>query len=98
MTTDGNSAPFATEIDNMMNASEEKMIAVGKRTITMELSAITALSERIDHTFSHACQLMLNCTGRIIVTGIVNLKDWLLTFHGWLLRVCVEICSLPCFL
>ena len=54
----------------MMPTSEKTLIDVGKRTIAMELSAITALSERIDHKFSSACQLILNCTGRMIVTGM----------------------------
>jgi arabinose-5-phosphate isomerase len=54
----------------MVSTSEKALIDVGKRTIAMELSAIAALSERIDHKFSSACQLILNCTGRIIVTGM----------------------------
>ena len=54
----------------MKPSSEKALIDVGKRTINIELAAIKALSERVDQTFSHACQLILNCTGRIIVTGM----------------------------
>jgi len=50
--------------------SDNALLDIGKRTIAMELSAITALSERIDHTFSRACQLILHCVGRLIVTGM----------------------------
>lgn len=45
-------------------------IAVGKRTITMEIDAVEQLSSRIDESFLHACELIRNCTGRTIVTGM----------------------------
>lgn len=44
--------------------------ASAKRTITMERDAVAALLERIDADFDHACQLMLQCDGRIVVTGM----------------------------
>lgn len=42
----------------------------GLRTIRIESAAITALSQRLDDTFTQACELILNCSGRIIVTGM----------------------------
>ena len=45
-------------------------IAVGKRTLKMELDAVAALSSRIDDTFHHACELIHRCSGRVIVTGM----------------------------
>lgn len=42
----------------------------GLRTIDIEAEAVTALRERVGVAFTHACQLMLNCNGRIIVTGM----------------------------
>lgn len=40
------------------------------RTLEIEIDAVTALKARIDGTFSKACQLMLDCTGRVVVTGM----------------------------
>ncbi|HSC66328.1 MAG TPA: KpsF/GutQ family sugar-phosphate isomerase [Cellvibrio sp.] len=40
------------------------------RTIRLEAEAVTALSGRIDGQFSAACELILNCAGRVIVTGM----------------------------
>lgn len=45
-------------------------INTAKRTIKIELDAITALSERIDSHFEKACELLLACHGRIIVIGM----------------------------
>lgn len=40
------------------------------RTITMELEAIEALKARINDDFVRACELILKCKGRTIVTGM----------------------------
>lgn len=40
------------------------------RTIELELSAVTSLAERIDDHFLNACDLILNCQGRVIVMGM----------------------------
>lgn len=42
----------------------------GTRTIDMEMRAISALTERIDAEFVKACEIILNCKGRTIVTGM----------------------------
>ena len=41
-----------------------------KRTIDMECAAVHALHERIDDKFSHACQILLSCKGKVVVTGM----------------------------
>ncbi len=41
-----------------------------KRTIDMEAQAVAALGERIGEDFDAACQLLLECKGRVIVTGM----------------------------
>ncbi len=43
---------------------------IGKEVIRSEIKAIEALVSRINEYFSKACELMLNCTGRIIVLGM----------------------------
>jgi len=48
----------------------QSLINSALRTIRIEHQAIGALTERIDDTFASACQLMLACDGRIVVTGM----------------------------
>lgn len=43
---------------------------LGRQVIATELAEITALQSRIDESFSQACELLLNCKGRIVVTGM----------------------------
>ena len=45
-------------------------IRAGKRTIDLERTAISELHDSLGSAFQNACELMLNCTGRIIVTGM----------------------------
>lgn len=45
-------------------------IAIGKRTVQMELEAIADLSARIDQTFHDACELIKQCKGKVVVTGM----------------------------
>ncbi|WP_438952258.1 KpsF/GutQ family sugar-phosphate isomerase [Porticoccus sp.] len=41
-----------------------------RRTIRLEAEAVTLLEGRIDAAFDRACQLIMQCTGRVIVTGM----------------------------
>lgn len=45
-------------------------ISVGKRTIRMEAEAVIHLENRLDSSFQQACELLLACNGRVIVTGM----------------------------
>ncbi len=46
------------------------LIKSARRTIEIEYRAIGELLPRIDSTFIQACEIMLGCEGRIIVTGM----------------------------
>src|SRR5690606_21951461 len=46
------------------------VLASAQRTFRIEIDALTALQNRLDHSFVEAVQLLLNCEGRIVVTGI----------------------------
>ncbi len=46
------------------------IIESGKRVIRIEKEAIAAVEERIGENFSKAVQLILDCPGRVIVTGM----------------------------
>lgn len=48
----------------------KKLQALGLAVIHNEASAIQALSDRINGDFAHACGIILNCEGRIVVTGM----------------------------
>lgn len=50
--------------------SDDQLTASGLRTVRIEHDAIGALKARIDADFAHACRLLLNCEGRIVITGM----------------------------
>jgi arabinose-5-phosphate isomerase len=45
-------------------------IQSGRRTIEMETEAVSQLSSRIGDSFVSACETILKCSGRVIVTGM----------------------------
>jgi arabinose-5-phosphate isomerase len=51
-----------------MNA--DKMIALARSVIESEAQAVSGLQALLDSNFSAACRLMLECRGRVIVTGM----------------------------
>ena len=55
--------------DNMNNKFEGYK-AMGLRTIKMELEAVEAMLGRIDDSFEKACDLIMQCKGRVVVTGM----------------------------
>ncbi len=42
----------------------------GQRVLEIELNAIEGLKKHLDQNFVAACQLMLDCTGKVVVTGM----------------------------
>lgn len=50
--------------------SREEFIVSAQRTIALEQEAIAVLGACLDQRFAEACQLLLNCEGRIIVMGM----------------------------
>lgn len=45
-------------------------ISNAQRTFDIEIKALQALSNTLDDHFVTACELVLNCTGRVVVTGM----------------------------
>jgi len=43
---------------------------LGREVVATELAEISALQSRIDDNFTGACELLLSCQGRIVVTGM----------------------------
>lgn len=48
----------------------QTFISAGIRTVEMERDAVSALTARIGDEFARACEIILNCKGRTIVTGM----------------------------
>ena len=55
-----------------MTEKEEKFdfISIGKKVLDIESIAIAKLKDQLDYNFDIACQLCLDCSGKIIVIGI----------------------------
>lgn len=49
---------------------EKEIICLAKAVLETEAQAVAALSSRLDARFARAVQLVLDCRGRIVVTGI----------------------------
>ena len=60
------------KLSRMESAMTEHSIfmASARRTIDIEYRAVGELSQRIGPSFAMACERLLDCTGRIIVTGM----------------------------
>ena len=50
--------------------SNQQFISSGQRTVAMETQAVSDLHDRVDGSFVIACETLLACVGRVIVTGM----------------------------
>lgn len=57
-------------IDNNSLMDNNKIKSLAQAVIETEQNAIQALKDRIDEDFIRACEFMLACEGRIVVTGM----------------------------
>jgi len=46
------------------------VIASARSTLAVEIEALKALSQRLDRTFERAVDILLGCSGRVVVSGI----------------------------
>ena len=51
-------------------SAESPILASARRTIEIELRSIADLLPRIGGEFERACQLILDCQGRVVVSGM----------------------------
>jgi arabinose-5-phosphate isomerase len=54
----------------MTDTDTQKLINAGRRAVTLESKAVSALVERIGEEFARACEIILACKGRVVVTGM----------------------------
>lgn len=59
-----------TETPELPDNEKQKLISLGRAVIKTEASAVSDLLPRIDENFAMACNFMLHCKGRIVVTGM----------------------------
>jgi arabinose-5-phosphate isomerase len=48
----------------------DALLASARKALTVEAKAVEALLPKLDRSFVDACHLCLNCTGRVVVTGM----------------------------
>ncbi len=48
----------------------EQFLASAQATLTTEQQALTVLQQQLDERFAQACALLLQCSGRVVVTGM----------------------------
>ncbi|HJW27064.1 MAG TPA: KpsF/GutQ family sugar-phosphate isomerase [Rhodocyclaceae bacterium] len=53
-----------------MNFAPARALELARQTLRIEADAVLGLTERLDGAFTAAVQLILNCRGRLIVSGI----------------------------
>ncbi|HYH42465.1 MAG TPA: SIS domain-containing protein, partial [Burkholderiales bacterium] len=53
-----------------LKASEQDAISIAHDVLTIEAKAITDLIGRLDESFGRAVQMVLECRGRVVVSGI----------------------------
>ncbi|MEN9501166.1 MAG: hypothetical protein RI964_451 [Pseudomonadota bacterium] len=53
-----------------MTDRAKDIVTLAKAVIETEIAALTALPSRLDHAFVQACETILACKGRVIVTGM----------------------------
>lgn len=51
-------------------ADPNNLIEIGQSVVRIESEAVAGLRERIGPSFAAACELILNCSGRVVVVGI----------------------------
>ena len=49
---------------------EHDFLASARRTLLLEQNALRDMCGRLDASFTHACQHLLECRGRVVVTGV----------------------------
>jgi arabinose-5-phosphate isomerase len=56
--------------DRAPNIAPASLQSAGRRVLEVERDALAALVPRIDASFARACELILGCHGRVVVTGM----------------------------
>src|SRR5437870_1488050 len=52
------------------NLDSRELLTLARDVLRMEAEAVVALADRVGAAFLAACRLMLDCRGRVVVTGM----------------------------
>lgn len=52
------------------NLTATDAIAIGRRVLEIESRAVSGLAHKLDVSFAHALEILLNCRGRVVVSGM----------------------------
>src|SRR5260370_34655600 len=50
--------------------NDRDLLGLAKDVLRMEAEAVAALADRVGEAFVRACRLVLECRGRVVVTGM----------------------------
>jgi len=56
--------------NNIQLQTEDDLLEIARKVISMEIDAVEHLLEILDESFIHAVDMIHNCKGRVIVTGL----------------------------
>lgn len=63
--------PISTKFDKVTSQQEKLLLLqTAKQVIQTEQKAISRLLDTINESFIQACELLINCSGKIVITGI----------------------------
>lgn len=62
--------PVPVTANSAAAAADEQLLASARRALAIEARAVEALTARLDAGFAQACRLCLECSGRVVVTGM----------------------------
>jgi arabinose-5-phosphate isomerase len=62
--------PTAPSAESHTAPTSKAALASAQRTLALEAQAILELRDRLDGQFAHAVELILRCTGRVVVCGL----------------------------
>ncbi len=62
--------PLTALAPDNFSVEAKQMLAEGRRVLEMESDAVLALSQKLGESFVKAIQLLTNCSGKVVVTGI----------------------------
>jgi len=55
---------------NDARMDDKSLIGYGRSVVELELAALEKIKHRIDTEFTHACEMILACEGRVVVVGM----------------------------
>lgn len=50
--------------------TDTNVLEIAKRTFKLEIKALSTLADKLDDQFEQACELIISCKGRVVVTGM----------------------------